>query len=138
MTIDSAGNVGIGESSPTAIFEVACPSGFTNIKAGTTAVGQLGCMQTAEEGSGVSFFVASDDCFATYGGRLPTSQEWYIAMSNFALTNETDDWEWVSDRLNLSGIGDGFGVVGSGSVTAIGFDVPGGTVSQAYRCFIPR
>ncbi len=76
-------------------MKVVCPSGFTNVKASNN---QLGCMQTAEEGSITSWWDANNDCFTTYGGRLPKSDEWFIAMNNFALTDETDDFEWTSDK----------------------------------------
>ncbi len=45
--LTAANSLGVGTTSPTVIFEVACPAGFTNVKAGNH---QLGCMETADHG----------------------------------------------------------------------------------------
>ena len=126
----NSGNVGIGVTGPTVKFEVFCPTGFTNIKAGNN---QLGCMQTAEEGTN-TFFVALQDCFTTYGGTFPTSGEWYIAMNNYTLTAETDDYEWTNDRVSTTN--DSMGIIGSGNITNVAASITSG--NYAYRCWLPR
>jgi hypothetical protein len=109
--------------------DLVCPVGFTNV----TAAGRtLGCMQDGEEGAG-SFYTAVDDCFQTYGARLPIYAEWYATMNNFALTAETGNWEWL-------GSGDywtqeGCGLAGATGIT--GVNTSACTATYAYRCFIP-
>ncbi len=141
LTIDSSGNVGVGESSPTAPLEVACPSGFTNVKAGSTVVNQLGCMQTAQEGTSTAWVAASNDCFNTYGARLPTSSEWAIAAEAFVLTNESSDtvFEWTSDQLEGT-----TGIAGAGLIRrnttggALNFSISAHSNTHSYRCWIER
>ena len=130
MRILEGGNVGIGTTAPTVQFERVCPAGFTNVKAGAN---QLGCMQTSEQGSG-TWYVAVNDCFTTYGGRLPIYAEWYIAMNNYVLTGETGNWEWLgsSDYWTQSGCS----VAGSTAITDVSTGGP--TSTYAYRCWIPR
>jgi hypothetical protein len=101
----------------------ACPAGFTK-------VGNMGCIQNDEEGTG-TWFAANDDCFSTYNGRLPTYSEWYLALNNNALSNETDDWEWIGETTS------GTDALRAGST---GITIKGeiGTAnSNAYRCWIP-
>ena len=111
-------------------IETACPAGFTSIKAGSN---QLGCMQTAEEGS-ATWQVANDDCFDTYGGRLPLATESFIAFENYAFTDEGDDWEWMSD---IDSVASNTAIV-HGNYAAGTFDTVARTLSRAYRCWIPR
>ncbi len=116
-----------------------CPSGFTSIEQTTpTTYGyrsQIGCMQNDEEGT-AQFHTALQDCWATYGARIPTGAEWYIAMNNYALSNETDTNEWTSDQMYFSNTGGAFGLVGNGSITAVGIAFP--SSSHDYRCWIER
>jgi len=130
IRIDSSGNVGIGTTSPTTKLEVVCPAGFTNVKSGNE---QLGCMQTAEEGTG-TFWVAINDCFNTYGGRLPSVSEWHSTMNNYALTDETDAYEWIDD-IGYDGSPQG-AVIGSGALTTLTITTTGTSVD--YRCWISR
>jgi len=124
-----AGNVGIG-TAPTVQFERVCPNGFTNVKANGN---QLGCIQTAESTPPSSWWSAADWCFTNYGARLPIYSEWYVAMSNYALTDETDDWEWLGtcDYATYP-----CSVAGSGAITAYAADVA--TANYVMRCWIPR
>lgn len=112
--------------------KIACPSGFISVESQGR---QLGCIQTAERGS-ATYWAAQQDCFATYGGRLPTTGEWYLAMNNYALTDETDDYEWMADTsyhmtLGFQGI-----LCGSGSITTCSVLSPS-TTGIPYRCWIP-
>lgn len=128
--LNTSGNIGIGTTNPSVQFEITCPAGFTNIKAGNN---QLGCMQTTEEGTG-SWTAGSQDCFTTYGGRIPTVEEWVLSMGNYALTNEIDGYEWTS---NIGAVADNDQViVGNGAITSRS----SATYSNSYdyRCFIPR
>lgn len=110
-----------------------CPTGFTQIAAQGRS---LGCMQTAEEASTVaSWNVAADTCFTKYGGRLPRSQEWYIAMNNFALTAETGNWEWLDDYATVTSPFDGHATVGSASISDFSYERDN-NATVAYRCFI--
>jgi hypothetical protein len=111
----------------------ACPAGFTSIAA---AGRSLGCMQTAEN-SAATWPVANSACFTTYGGRLPTSSEWHIAVANFTLTGETGDWEWLADTVGESNPYDNHAVAGNTSITDFSWntDTAG---SYAYRCFLPN
>ena len=79
-----------------------------------------------------AWLAANNTCFTTFGGRLPTYSEWYIAMNNYALTNETDDYEHMIDGWS----GANSIIAGSGAITTY----TGGarTTSRAYRCWIPR
>jgi hypothetical protein len=128
--------VGIGDASPSVELDVngeirqrGCPSSFTHT--------DIGCIQTAEEGTG-SVATAEEDCHDTYGGRLPTSQEWRIAVNNYTLTSETDDDEWTADTgdspIGTILCGEMLGVSGT-AVTNLDFITC--TTSNAYRCFVP-
>lgn len=123
-------NVGIGVSSPSVRHEEACPAGFTNVKSGNN---QLGCIQTAEHGVG-TYRGGMETCFTNYGGRLPTAQEWYLAMNYYSLTDETDDWELTGDLKDNNNIY----TVGDGSITAIGHNSNTTSSTHDYRCWIPR
>jgi hypothetical protein len=131
----TAGNVGIGTTAPTVQFERACPAGFTNVKAGNN---QLGCMETAHHGA-ADYHSATNTCFTTYGGRLPTLNEWYITMNNYVLTHETGEYEWVADggsyNVGVNGLQYPF-VTGRDNLTYAVYS--SATTSYDYRCWIPR
>ena len=107
-------------------IKIICPSGFTSVEAQNR---QLGCIQNTEEGSG-NYDTAVNDCFTTYGGRLPSYAEINIAFNNYALSYETDDREWVDAAY------------GGGAATVIREDGRSGgtaeTSSEAYRCWLPK
>lgn len=102
-----------------------CPSGFTRFG--------LGCIQTAEEGS-AAWDTASEDCFDTYGGRLPTPDELMLAVNNLTLTNETDDTEWTNLPFTVGQCA--IQELATGA-TADEFNFQACSTSTAYRCFIP-
>ncbi|MCC6946394.1 MAG: discoidin domain-containing protein [Bradyrhizobiaceae bacterium] len=110
---------------------VSCPGGFTQIAAQGRV---LGCMQT-DENSAATWPTAASACFVNHGGRLPTSAEWYLAAANYSLSNETGNWEWLSDAVGETSNYDNHAVVGNTAITDFswGYD----TAAYAYRCFIP-
>ena len=110
---------------------LTCPSGFTKVSGATR---DLGCIQDTEA-SGSAWTTATNACFTTYGGRLPTSSEWYIAANNYTLTGETGNWEWLSDAVGETGTYDNHAVIGSTAITDVSWGTD--TSSYTYRCFIP-
>jgi len=136
----TAGKVGIGTASPGAKLEVkgglkvTCAAGFTSVE--TTLGGglmQLGCIQNTEQGS-ATCQSAILDCFDTYGGKLPSYAQIYIAFQRFNLTDESDDPEWVDSAFTAPTYFNGCGLI----------DTAGGTFGQpdsslnTYRCWIPK
>lgn len=106
----------------------SCPGGFEK-------VGALGCIQSAETAA-TTWPAASNACFTNYGGRLPTSAEWYAAAANSStMAGKTGNWEWVADLVGEISPYDNHGVVGSTAITD--FSWASDTGSYAYRCFIP-
>lgn len=112
------------------IQQDACRSGFTRMG--------LGCIQTDEEGSG-TWDAAREDCYDTYGGRLPTPFELQAAANNIALTNETDDEEWTSHITHDDGTVEcGYQKLNAGTADeSADFAEEACGTSEAYRCFIP-
>lgn len=110
-----------------------CPAGFTQIAAQGRS---LGCMQTNEAAATVaSWNTAANNCFADYGGRLPSGQEWYVAMNNYALTNETGNWEWLDDYATVGSPYDGHALAGNTAITDFSYANDSGS-TYGYRCFI--
>lgn len=102
-----------------------CPAGFRKLEnAGQT----LGCIQIAEQGSG-TLATASTACYTAFGGRLPSFSEIKTGFDNYALTDETDDREWI-DGATADGVGAAIST--SGQPEGYGYSSSG-----AYRCFIP-
>ena len=126
--VDLSGNVAFNIPSGSSVTW-SCPTGFTAVQAQGN---QLGCIQTAEDGSG-SYFVASDACFSKYGGRLPLHNEWYIANHFYSLTDPSDDRERCADAVGASA---NTHVVADSSLTAT-TNVSDAS-SVAYRCWIPK
>ena len=111
-----------------------CPTGFTSIEKTVNDIKiQLGCMQIAKDGQD-SWENASNTCFTTYGGRLPTSGEWYIAMQNYSLTGETDDWEWNNDAISGTDFNQH---VASGNADITNSRYGNDSDTNSYRCWIP-
>lgn len=108
----------------------SCPTGFTEVH---STGHSLGCIETAEHGSAAQYD-AQSVCFTTYGGRLPTGDEWVIAVDHFVLTDETDDFEWVGD---VGGLADDRGLM-VGNPTTHDVSDSANVTSQTYRCFIPK
>ncbi|WP_249693724.1 shufflon system plasmid conjugative transfer pilus tip adhesin PilV [Stappia sp. WLB 29] len=104
--------------------------GSSTCLSGFTAIGKLGCMQNDENGAG-TWISANDTCYSSYEGRLPSPGEWYIAMNNYILSNETDDWEWVDGNYS----GNVRQLAGSSAIANTSYATQ--TNSNAYRCFVP-
>lgn len=85
--IDASGN-----------YKKVCPSNFTSVESQGT---QLGCIQNDYEGgAAASWTTALNNCFSTYGGRLPTNLEFSLSYSQYSLTNETNTSMipvWISE-----------------------------------------
>lgn len=119
------------QDAPAAGGAVSCPSGFTLVE---NAGRPLGCIQNTENGT-ATWHTAVNTCFNSYGGRLPTSAERYIAVNNYSLTAETDDYEWLDDLESASSGTPAHMSAGAGGNTK--YDGVESSTSQAYRCFIP-
>jgi hypothetical protein len=78
-----------------------------------------------------SYWNAENYCFITFGGRLPTTSEWYVSLNNNVLSNEIDDYEQVGNW-------DGNDIVklGSGSLTTFNSSNP--STVETFRCWIPK
>lgn len=112
----------------------SCPAGFTEA---TAATRRLGCGQTAEEGS-ADAPTAAEDCFDTYGGRLPSYSEMAALMNNYAVTDECEDDEWL-DSASGGGNHVYWDPDDGGACGSIGrADSASRLVSKAYRCWIPK
>ncbi|MCI5055162.1 MAG: hypothetical protein MRY83_03585, partial [Flavobacteriales bacterium] len=112
-------------------LQTACPTGFTAV----TAQGRsIGCIQNDEEGT-ASYQNASNACFVNYGGRLPSYEEWYVALNNLALSNETDDSELMSNGGGSGGIPQSWRA-GNGSLNTVSAATLG-TIG-AFRCWIEK
>ncbi|MBL4709172.1 MAG: hypothetical protein JKY48_12115 [Flavobacteriales bacterium] len=94
--------------------------------AGMTAAGANMCIETVER-TASDWFDAAAACVAS-GYKLPTWAEWYGAASNAALTDETDDWEWVD-----GGTSNTVRKVGNGGLKNTANDDPD-TGIEAFRC----
>lgn len=105
---------------------VTTPAGFTKIVSQSRVSGFI---TTAEQGSD-SHGNANNDCFTTYGGRLPMYEEQRSAIVNFVLDDETDNSEWVAGRDGGNAQACFTGTDSTCTTTARG-------TSRAYRCWIP-
>ena len=126
-------NLGIGgnldvSGTITGSLIMQCPTGFTSIE---SAGRQLGCMQEYEQGSG-NWDEAQDDCFDTYGGKLPSTGEWYLSMLNYDLNDETVNWEWNDESYANYHVTSGNPNIESRQSP---WSYP--TTIYAYRCWIP-
>ena len=107
---------------------VSLTSSNSSCPAGMTAVGGRICIENNER-TAASWFTAASTC-ANLGYKLPTWAEWYGAMDNVTVTDETNDWEWVD-----GGTSNTARKVGSGGLTNTANDDPA-TGSEAYRCIL--
>lgn len=111
------------------IMKRVCPSGFISLE---NANGQLGCLQSVHEGTD-TWSAATNDCFTTYAGRLPSAAELDIGSINFStILGEGFVYEWLENA-------DYAGSAGYASYKTnqdTGYDA--WNTSRAYRCFVPR
>ncbi len=110
-------------------FAIECPAGFTSVAA---AGQQLGCIGDDEEGSAI-YEAANLDCANTYGGRLPTVQEWFLAANNFELNDEDDDVEW-----NANSCVEGSFASSIRDITNFNQSCVAKSANQAYRCWVEK
>ena len=76
-------------SSTGRVQEIGCYPGYHKL-------GNLGCISnTTFEPSGVN--AASETCYDTFGGRVPSTTELKLASANLDLQNLTGLYEWTSD-----------------------------------------
>lgn len=100
----------------------------------------LGCIQIDEQGNEEPNN-ANQDCYDTYGGRLPYMSEISLAFNNLNLNNETDGAELISDITpNTNGYPNTWcAIFEAQNSTKIGsityFECEG--IPKDYRCFIP-
>lgn len=122
-----------------AINAVSCPTGFATI---ASQGRQLGCIQKGEQ-TAKSWFNATWDCWSNHGGRLPTAQEWFLAVRTFelidssmALTNTWGNWEWAADYGITQHSNTVVGFTNNTNMT--GHFNTSETTTAPYRCFIDR
>lgn len=120
----AAGNILISDANGNAAWTTmaaatTCPTGMTNV------TGNI-CIDTDERAAS-DWYDASQTC-TSLGYKLPSWAEWYGATSNAVLTNETNNWEWVSDGTSNTAR-----KVGNGNIKANANDDPE-TGSANFRC----
>ena len=115
LQTDGSGNVSWSSTLPS----TNCPAGMTNVN------GNI-CIETNERAAS-DWYDAASTC-ASIGYKLPSWAEWYGAVSNAVLTNETNNWEWVSDGTSNTAR-----KVGNGDIKATANDDPE-LGSASFRC----
>ena len=99
LTTDGSGSVTF-QSINTATDTLTCPAGFTKVNDDF-------CIETAER-TATTWFAADSVCTVN-GYKLADYSDWYGATAIKTLTDETDDWEWVSNisQNNMMVVGNG-------------------------------
>ena len=110
-------------------FKVRCPTLFGSLERNGI---QLGCIKRTKITSTLSYSAANDNCFDTYGGRLPTIAELSAAdtypPSGGYTKNSTYGWSatlHVKDKALKYAQGDDI-------------DESALTDTNQFRCFIPK
>ncbi|MEQ8908421.1 MAG: hypothetical protein RIC95_04460, partial [Vicingaceae bacterium] len=122
-----AGNGKVLTSDPTGkaywstVDTAVCPANMTNI------AGRI-CIEN-DQRAATDWFAAASGCAAD-GYKLPSWAEWYGALDNAAVNDETNDWEWVDDGTSNTAR-----KAGNGSLKASANDDPD-SGSAAYRCIL--
>lgn len=96
----------------------ACPTGMD-------LVGGSLCIDNTERAA-ATWYVADSTC-TSLGFQLADFGDWYGAVANATLTNETNDWEWVRNISQNKMV-----IVGNGGITNRSFQDP--TLTATYRC----
>lgn len=115
LTTDGAGSL-----SWNTLDTAVCPTGMTNVE------GRI-CLETNERAAS-DWFTAASTC-VSQGLKLPTWGEWYGAMDNVTVNDETNNWEWVD-----GGTSNTARKVGNGDIRATANDDPNNSVP--YRCIL--
>jgi hypothetical protein len=111
---------GVGNLSWSNIDTAVCPTNMTNI-------GGRICIDS-DERVATDWYSAASSCIAE-GFKLPSWGEWYGAMDNATLNNETNNWEWVD-----GGTSNTARKAGNGDLRATANDDPRN--SSAFRCIL--
>ncbi len=117
LTSDGSGNLYWGTNT----VALTCPLGMVEVGSGKL------CVDSIQSTSAVNWFTAASTC-AAQGKKLPSWGEWYAAVDNVTLADETDGWEWVDDGTSNTAR-----KVGNGSLKSTANDDPD-TGSANYRC----
>jgi len=112
---------------------LSCPTGFTLV---ANKGNVIWCIQSTIQWN-AALTTAQQDCYNTYGARLPTYDELYIAAKNYSIPNNWANRVLTSNVYNYYNWGRTYWVevmntstlANSPSLRATAWD---------YRCFIPR
>lgn len=111
-------------------WDIVCPTWFTKLESQWRV---FGCIQTDRKWTDI-FYNAIKDCYNTYGWRLPSYPEIYLAIQYYDLLNEWVYYEWTnqSDYWNTRA----WWLI-SRNIEALMPTFGGLSTSYSYRCFIP-
>ncbi|UTW61479.1 hypothetical protein KFE98_15890 [bacterium SCSIO 12741] len=98
---------------------LVCPAGFDKVN-------ENFCIHSSEQAA-ATWFVATETC-ASNGYELSTYADWYSATAILTLTDEADDWEWMSNISQNNML-----VAGNGDIKNRTFQDPASTTAP-YRC----
>jgi hypothetical protein len=118
-------------------IKIICPSGFISVESHGR---QLGCIQKQQQ-TAATCQNAILNCFDSYGGKLPTYNEIYIAFQRFSssLSGAGTAVEWTDvGYYDYAWLGGSFYMCGVIDTSANSFGPSGSsyTSSNAYRCWI--
>ncbi|WP_198136984.1 DUF1566 domain-containing protein [Nitrobacter hamburgensis] len=134
LTYDSTASRWRAASNGTATSTFSCPSGFTKLQSqGQT----LGCMKdSVVAASGLNCRDAATSCWNSYGGRLPTYNEYKAAQASIGGFTIHANLEWVGSPSWNSADNESCGGI-EPTAGGIPSSYPYTRTDHAYRCFIP-